>query len=131
MTEEGLRGQTDKVSSLVGFDYSYASFSTNVQFAQQRLFGGDAAKAVSSTLSEASLTLTKRLIADRLSLSNNTLAGSENGYSGYLNQLSIGYRLTPLIRLDTAVIQYFGHKQSQFGQFEDNSRLSFKLSAMF
>lgn len=131
MTEEGLRGQTDKVSSLVGFDYSYASFSTNIQFAQQRLFGGDADNTVSSTLSEASLTLTKRLIADRLSLSNNTLAGSENGYTGYLNQLSIGYRLTPLIRLDTAVIHYFGHKQSQFGQFEDNSRLSFKLSAMF
>lgn len=131
MTEDGLRGRADKISSLVGFDYSYSSFSTNVQFSQQRLFGGDTDIAMNTILSEASLTLTQRFLADRLSVSNNTLAGSESGYTGYLNQLSVGYRLTQLIRIDTGVIHYFGHKQSQFGQFEDNSRLSLKLTAVF
>ena len=127
--QQGEADQADKSSALIGFDYSYSAFTTNIQFARHWLPEKDDVDGARSD--QMSFTVSQNFRADRLTLMNNTLSDSESGRTGYLNKLNLIYRLTQEVSVDTGVVQYFGHKRSQFGQFSDNSRLYFKISAQF
>ena len=127
--QQGEADQADKSSALIGFDYSYSAFTTNIQFARHWL--PEKGNVDGARSDQMSFTVSQNFRADRLTLMNNTLSDSESGRTGYLNKLNLIYRLTQEVSVDTGVVQYFGHKRSQFGQFSDNSRLYFKISAQF